>query len=57
MLLWLRNLRFRGSDLVFFVSGQIPVQYEAVISVQAEPAITVQYEDTITIQADSTVSI
>lgn len=57
MLLWLRNLRFKGSDPVFFISGQIPIQYEAVISVQAEPAIMVQYEETITIQSDETVSI
>ncbi len=57
MLLWLRNLRQRGSDLVFFISGRIPAQYEAVISIQTEPVIAVQYEETISVQSDSTVNI
>lgn len=57
MLLWLRNLRSRGSEIIFFISGQIPAQYEAVISIQAEPVIAVRDEETISIQSDSTVSI
>ncbi len=57
MLLWLRNLHFSGGSLVFFISGQIPVQYEATVSVQEEPAIPVKYEPTIGAQSDGEVSI
>lgn len=57
MLLWIRNLRFAGSDVGFFISGQIPVQYEATISVQGGPTIPVQYEPVINVQSDGEVSI
>ncbi len=57
MLLWLRNLRQRGSDLVFFISGQISAQYDAVVSVQAESVITVQYEAVVSVQAESVITV
>lgn len=49
MLLWLMNLGFAGSEIAFFISGEIPV--EAVAA-----NIPAQYEATITVESDGTVS-
>lgn len=57
MLLWIRNLRFKGSEVVFLVSGAIPIQYEAVITAQYEATIPVNYEAEIIVQTEAKVSI
>lgn len=57
MLLWIRNLRFSGSEVSFFISGEIPVQYEAVISAQYEATCPVPGEADIIVQSDGTVSV
>ena len=57
MLLWIRNLKFSGSDLVFLVSGAIPIQYEAAINIQYEAGIPVLYEADVILQTESEVSI
>ncbi len=47
MLLWLMNLGLAGGDPVFFISGAIPVKYEASIIAQYEAVIDIQSSDDI----------
>ena len=57
MLLWLTNLDFAGSEIVFFVSGAIPIVAAADIIAQYEAQIIAQYEAQITAESDGEVSI
>lgn len=57
MLLWLANLHFAGSSTTFFVSGRIPVQYEANVIVRGESDIPVQYDPPTQVGTENVVSI
>lgn len=58
MLLWIRNLKFKGGIAEnFFISGEILLQYEAIISVKYGSEIPVKYEPDIKIVSDGDVSI
>jgi hypothetical protein len=57
MLLWIRNLNFAGIDTSFFISGRIPVKYEATVFIRYEDGIPVRYDPSITAQSENVVSI
>jgi hypothetical protein len=58
MLLWLLNLDFAGGDVVFFISGEIPIEaVQANIVAQYEARIIAPYEAQIDVESDGEVSI
>ena len=55
MLLWLMNLDFAGGEVVFFVSGAIPVRGAADVTAQYEAQIIARYEAQITAESEGEV--